>query len=1128
MVEIRHNHEKGRTSKEKSLQEQSTDSHDCQCARVLGQGNMPRQKRSSLPGINDFCRLCARNLVILGVRRRSQNLFKLTANSKPGTVLIATRLEKLLGTAPEKRSDLSETICQFCIRKLANYEQTVDKIGEWRRNIGTRTCDRTPKTTPKRTPTRKSPAPGQGKTPENAARKRELKFTPGKSPAQKQARSAQQSEQESENVDPLQNKSAETTVEVQVQFPSDKHPRLKRLDGELKSTVQQLAEGRWAAAANSLLKHKDMTAALQVKVSESIKRECNAMAAGSILGKTTPEDLQKFRMGDFGMELEARAPWLNSCLHGACGEAETSQAGLIAKCTAASVCLRVKHQNLSAIQYRNSIALLHGGAKKVAFARFNKQQICMSHRMSLQKQREFGAFKDVAVLGWKNTLEVQKESVSLLKSLHEEVVEQERVQCKAGLDTSGNSTISSADLQALDFSFKSYDVVVPPPPSLETEDDSDFDLLGVKPLDEPASPANSSAIDISAMLANIKGYREETYKVAERAIHSVAATPDSRPQDIVRQAICFIIETPLGTFQIIFDNVDFYVTPHHQSTENRPESVHWVHQYAAKDRVVTNLPSDEPLKRLKDLNLEDILPTYEVQQLLRKDYIIYVVRVLVWYLEAFRDFKKNAVWHIPHEFSAEMEQQSEQCWLGLQFKNENYNKDMADIMRKIQADYVPANVDEDGAITDLIHPILLGGDLLSEERAANIQAAFKSLDTPEERLDGMIPKNEVWHAGKNLLEIYNGKYFKPTAGADKASLCANMNVIQATNAKKGPHIAYNHYMELFMKDLHASIIYAAKKIFHLPSIDAPPESIVPDMILSGDQHTKSDWIHSRAAEIVDLVFAEDLDVVQGMSLQKPTEFKCRAEGCNRVYVRPKPRVTHELKKHNLVVSETESSPSTHMKEDHIRNYHISKLGMALLINNIHDATREGDGERLSRCFKMALLFYRCHGHTKYAHGTLLHFARSQALLPPSLAHSLVWNRFVNDKGGKGNNVPLDLNLEFKNNLLKQFLKHLGPNLNESNAARVANSIGEMAKLLQSIDTELGVRRGSGYHHKPDDTADIQRLVVQYEQANVLDFQPGREYNSFPGMDRNPISKLNMDKMLDWMRNKLKYWEALHE
>ncbi|KAI8516504.1 hypothetical protein Bbelb_050850 [Branchiostoma belcheri] len=41
----------------------------------------------------------------------------------------------------------------------------------------------------------------------------------------------------------------------------------------------------------------------------------------------------------------------------------------------------------------------------------------------------------------------------------------------------------------------------------------------------------------------------------------------------------------------------------------------------------------------------------------------------------------------------------------------------------------------------------------------------------------------------------------------------------------------------------------------------------------------------------------------------------------------------------------------------------AKLGMALLIRNLMDATREGDGERVARCLKMTLLFFRAYGHT---------------------------------------------------------------------------------------------------------------------------------------------------------------------
>ncbi|KAI8493969.1 hypothetical protein Bbelb_283160 [Branchiostoma belcheri] len=99
-----------------------------------------------------------------------------------------------------------------------------------------------------------------------------------------------------------------------------------------------------------------------------------------------------------------------------------------------------------------------------------------------------------------------------------------------------------------------------------------------------------------------------------------------------------------------------------------------------------------------------------------------------------------------------------------------------------------------------------------------------------------------------------------------------------------------------------------------------------EIVLSGDKHTRRDWLHSRAAEIVDLVFAEDI----------------------RIAI-----VTHELKKHNLVVNEAVESSSDTSKEHYVFNYHNAKLGMSLLLTNIQDATKEGDGERVARYFRMA-------------------------------------------------------------------------------------------------------------------------------------------------------------------------------
>ncbi len=101
------------------------------------------------------------------------------------------------------------------------------------------------------------------------------------------------------------------------------------------------------------------------------------------------------------------------------------------------------------------------------------------------------------------------------------------------------------------------------------------------------------------------------------------------------------------------------------------------------------------------------------------------------------------------------------------------------------------------------------------------------------------------------------------------------------------------------------------------------------------------------------------------------------------------------------------------------NYHNARLQCGLLLTNIMDAVQEGDGDRLVRCYKMVLLFNYKFKHTKYAYLLLLFFAKIYALLSEKEAHLLVHNRFLNKKGGKGHNIPLDLHMEHFNLDLKK-------------------------------------------------------------------------------------------------------------
>ncbi|XP_035661399.1 uncharacterized protein LOC118405771 [Branchiostoma floridae] len=903
--------------------------------------------------------------------------------------------------------------------------------------------------------------------------------------------------------------------------------------------TQQVAEKRWSAAATSALKHKEFSAALKEKVGATITKEVQSLAPTSILQKTSPDDLVNFNQDEFAEELESRAPWLDACFQGACGT--ESQKATTAKCTAASICIRVKHPKLSAIQYRNSFALLHGGAKKSTFARLNKQNICMSHKSTIAKQKEMGEDRDEDIKKWKEAVESHIEAISLLETLLIQTQEEDARAAKAGLDTSGNSTISSADLQASGFSFDSFSIQSP---CSQDEGENIYEELGVKPLENEDAEANTPATEqegcpipntksplIDSMM-EIPGFCDGAYQKAAHALETVKSR-DKTDSAAVQEAINLMKDTPLPTYQLIVDNLDMEVVAKHQSKDKKSQSLHWVHQMAAKDRVTTTLPDDRPQKPIEDLQISEVMLTEEVQCLLRKDYIVHVTRTLENNLPALSCIKGAAVKHIRHEYTEEMSQPTEETWLGLQFKNENKSGDMVQILRNYQENYIPVKEDEDGCITELLQPVLLGGDWLTEERVHGVQAAFQDGNTPLERFESSIGKHDVWHAARNLTEIYDGEYGGETP-RDKGTLCANMNVIGAICAKKGPHQAYNHYKEFMDKDLDATIIHAAMEIFSLPSIDAQPEDFPPPYIRAASRHKQRDWLECRAAEIVDLIFAEETftvrDIQQGMAPKPKPELPCRYPGCTKVYKRPGSRKSHEESKHGLVVEEEESTNATSSSsEDHVYNYHIGKLTLGLLIRNINDATKEGDGERLSRCFRMALLYYKAFGHTKYAYGTLLFFARVHALLPPRLAHSLKWNRVVNNRGGKGNNIPMDLNLEHGNFYVKSFLKHLGPNLNEQTAARVANSIGRMAKLLKKADRDWGVKRETGYHHKADPTTDIHTLVEQYAQVGVFRHQPGRAYDGFPNIKASVLSaKINASKLSVWMRSLFAKWGPLYE
>ena len=105
-----------------------------------------------------------------------------------------------------------------------------------------------------------------------------------------------------------------------------------------------------------------------------------------------------------------------------------------------------------------------------------------------------------------------------------------------------------------------------------------------------------------------------------------------------------------------------------------------------------------------------------------------------------------------------------------------------------------------------------------------------------------------------------------------------------------------------------------------------------------------------------------------------------------------------------------------------------------------DAWAEGDGERIVRCWRIFLPHFKAANHTKFSLEALRLQCQIKSVLSPQLAHQILWDRFVNTRGGLGHNIPCDLYNEHVNKLLKHIIVSMGSNMTEASLQHAARSV----------------------------------------------------------------------------------------
>lgn len=122
----------------------------------------------------------------------------------------------------------------------------------------------------------------------------------------------------------------------------------------------------------------------------------------------------------------------------------------------------------------------------------------------------------------------------------------------------------------------------------------------------------------------------------------------------------------------------------------------------------------------------------------------------------------------------------------------------------------------------------------------------------------------------------------------------------------------------------------------------------------------------------------------------------------------------------LYASFSFNTPYVHTSKpsDGVFFYARQVLSLGCFYLEFRDATKEGDGDRILRCYRYLLPIFQSSGRKNYSCEALNFLVNHDCILSERQAAELIWSRFVNVHGLPGKNIPNDLHCEHLNRLCK--------------------------------------------------------------------------------------------------------------
>ena len=199
----------------------------------------------------------------------------------------------------------------------------------------------------------------------------------------------------------------------------------------------------------------------------------------------------------------------------------------------------------------------------------------------------------------------------------------------------------------------------------------------------------------------------------------------------------------------------------------------------------------------------------------------------------------------------------------------------------------------------------------------------------------------------------------------------------------------------------------------------------------------------------------------------------------------------------------------HHPEDRLFNYASQCIQMGVILMQLNDTAKEGDGMRSIINWKLLLLYFRARKRgTKYAFQAMRLLTYVKALCSEKMAHRIIHGQFVNLKGGQGKNNENDLQMEMLIKNHKVMLRGMCGNKTLKAVERSTRASHGLKNIVDTFDKESNVPPGSTSHTHASTKEDVQDMIRILNGVEHFNYIPNRTLQSFPNIKKSPLDQLD--------------------